>query len=171
MGSFITRTSVTLPNCPKYSLSLSWLVCQERPPTKSFPGAESELGVERPLDSPWDPGPPTSPLEVRGSPANWSMDNLKQHSERQITSGHPWGVRNPLFHINFIITLKSCRDPRENSHTRQTISPRTSQTLYVSVQTDGRLLVVQNYDPQFPSKVANIHNVTNNNSKYCIIYC
>ena len=52
MGSFMTRTSVTVPNCPKYSRSLSWLVCQLRPPTNSFPGAESELGVLRPLDSP-----------------------------------------------------------------------------------------------------------------------
>ena len=80
MGSFITRTSVTLPNCPKYSLSLSWLVCQERPPTKSFPGAESEFGVERPLDSPWEPGPPRSPLVERGSPASCSMDNLKHET-------------------------------------------------------------------------------------------
>ena len=52
MGSFMTRTSVTLPNWPKYSLSRSWLVCQLRPPTNSLPGAESELGVLRPLDSP-----------------------------------------------------------------------------------------------------------------------
>ena len=52
MGSFITSTSVTVPNWPKYSRSRSWLVCQLRPPTNSFPGAESELGVLRPLDSP-----------------------------------------------------------------------------------------------------------------------
>ena len=70
IGSFITRTSVTFPNWPKYSLSLSWLVCQESPPTNSFPGAESELGVLRPLESPCEP------WEM--SPANWSMDNLKQ---------------------------------------------------------------------------------------------
>ena len=52
MGSFITSTSVTVPNWPKYSRSRSWFVCQLRPPTNSFPGAESELGVLRPLDSP-----------------------------------------------------------------------------------------------------------------------
>ena len=52
MGSFMTSTSVTVPNCPKYSRSLSWFVCQLRPPTNSFPGAESEFGVLRPLDSP-----------------------------------------------------------------------------------------------------------------------
>ena len=52
MGSFMTSTSVTVPNWPKYSRSLSWFVCQLRPPTNSFPGAESELGVLRPLDSP-----------------------------------------------------------------------------------------------------------------------
>ena len=52
MGSFMTRTSVTVPNWPKYSRSRSWLVCHDSPPTNSFPGAESELGVLRPLDSP-----------------------------------------------------------------------------------------------------------------------
>ena len=53
IGSFMTSTSVTVPNCPKYSLNLSWFVCHESPPTNSFPGAESELGVLLPLDSPW----------------------------------------------------------------------------------------------------------------------
>ena len=52
MGSFITSTSVTVPNCPKYSLRRSWLVCHDSPPTNNFPGAESEEGVLRPLDSP-----------------------------------------------------------------------------------------------------------------------
>ena len=52
MGSFMTSTSVTVPNWPKYSRSRSWLVCHDSPPTNSFPGAESELGVLRPLDSP-----------------------------------------------------------------------------------------------------------------------
>ena len=44
----MTRTSVTVPNCPKYSRSFSGVVCHERPPTKSFPGALSDDGVERP---------------------------------------------------------------------------------------------------------------------------
>lgn len=43
------NTSVTLPNMPKYSLSLSADVCQLSPPTNNLPGAESALfGVERP---------------------------------------------------------------------------------------------------------------------------
>lgn len=37
IGSFMMSTSVTDPNCPKYSLSLSGVVCQDKPPTKSFP--------------------------------------------------------------------------------------------------------------------------------------
>ena len=45
----MTRTSVTVPNCPKYSRSFSGVVCHERPPTKSLPGAESEDGVDRPV--------------------------------------------------------------------------------------------------------------------------
>lgn len=50
------RTSVTVPNMPKYSLNLSELVCQLRPPTNSLPGAGSEplllvaVGVDRPDD-------------------------------------------------------------------------------------------------------------------------
>jgi len=44
----MTRTSVTVPNCPKYSRSFSGVVCQESPPTKSLPGAESDDGVDRP---------------------------------------------------------------------------------------------------------------------------
>lgn len=40
-GSFMINTSVTFPNIPKYSLSLSPDVCQLRPPTNNFPGAES----------------------------------------------------------------------------------------------------------------------------------
>ena len=43
----MTRTSVTVPNWPKYSLSLSGVVCQDSPPTKSFPGDESEEERER----------------------------------------------------------------------------------------------------------------------------
>lgn len=43
------KTSVTLPNIPKYSFNLSADVCQLRPPTNSLPGAESVLfGVDRP---------------------------------------------------------------------------------------------------------------------------
>ncbi len=44
----MTSTSVTDPNWPKYSLSFSGVVCQERPPTKSLPGELSEEGVLRP---------------------------------------------------------------------------------------------------------------------------
>lgn len=52
------RTSVTGPNMAKYSLSFSELVCQLRPPTKSFDGdgevvpvfVGAGAGVERPLD-------------------------------------------------------------------------------------------------------------------------
>merc|ERR1719187_2104374 len=63
IGSFITKTSVTFPNWPKYSLSFSGVVCQDRPPTNNLPGAESELGVERPLEPPWDTVSPfTTPL-------------------------------------------------------------------------------------------------------------
>lgn len=51
-------TSVTGPNIAKYSLSFSELVCQLRPPTKSFDGDGEVVpvfvgvgaGVERPLD-------------------------------------------------------------------------------------------------------------------------
>lgn len=56
MGSFMIRTSVTVPNMPKYSLSLSLEVCQLRPPTNSLPGAGSPLlGVLRPEDPEWLP--------------------------------------------------------------------------------------------------------------------
>lgn len=54
MGSFMIKTSVTVPNMPKYSFSFSELVCQLRPPTNSFPGAGSDplllvaVGVDRP---------------------------------------------------------------------------------------------------------------------------
>lgn len=49
------RTSVTVPNIPKYSLNLSILVCQLSPPTNSLPGAGSvpelvAVGVDRPED-------------------------------------------------------------------------------------------------------------------------
>lgn len=56
MGSFIIKTSVTVPNMPKYSFSLSELVCQLSPPTNSLPGAGSDplvhvaVGVDRPDD-------------------------------------------------------------------------------------------------------------------------
>lgn len=64
-GSFITSTSVTLPNWPKYSRSFSALVCQLSPPTNSLPGAGSlelpPLGVERPEEPPWLPPPPPPP--------------------------------------------------------------------------------------------------------------
>ena len=85
IGSFMTSTSVTLPNWPKYSRSLSWLVCQLRPPTKSLPGAESEEGVERPEDSPWLPSSLVPEVgEVRGNPvsAAWSIDNLGRQRVR-----------------------------------------------------------------------------------------
>lgn len=43
------KTSVTLPKFPKYSFNLSADVCQLKPPTNNFPGAESVLfGVDRP---------------------------------------------------------------------------------------------------------------------------
>lgn len=43
------KTSVTLPKLPKYSFNLSADVCQLKPPTNNFPGAESVLfGVDRP---------------------------------------------------------------------------------------------------------------------------
>ena len=81
-GSFMTRTSVTVPNWPKYSRSFSGVVCQDSPPTKSFPGAESEPdpGVDRPDEEPFwlvpepplpgattvepgtDPADPTTPV-------------------------------------------------------------------------------------------------------------
>lgn len=54
------RTSVTVPNMPKYSFSLSELVCQLSPPTNSFPGAGSDplllvaVGVDRPEEPDWD---------------------------------------------------------------------------------------------------------------------
>lgn len=48
-GSFMIKTSVTLPKFPKYSFNLSADVCQLKPPTNNFPGAESMLfGVDRP---------------------------------------------------------------------------------------------------------------------------
>ena len=81
IGSFITSTSVTLPNWPKYSRSLSWLVCQLSPPTKSLPGAESEEGVERPEDSPWLPSSLVPEVgEVRGNPVSWSIESLGRES-------------------------------------------------------------------------------------------
>lgn len=49
------RTSVTLPNMPKYSFNLSADVCQLRPPTNSLPGADSVLfGVDRPDEPEFD---------------------------------------------------------------------------------------------------------------------
>lgn len=56
IGSFMMRTSVTVPNMPKYSRSFSLLVCQERPPTKSLPGAGSPpFGVLLPELPEWLP--------------------------------------------------------------------------------------------------------------------
>lgn len=50
------RTSVTVPNMPKYSLSFSLLVCHDRPPTKSLPGAGSPaFGVLLPELPEWLP--------------------------------------------------------------------------------------------------------------------
>lgn len=55
IGSFIIRTSVTVPNIPKYSLSFSLDVCQLKPPTNNFPGAISALfGVDLPELPPFD---------------------------------------------------------------------------------------------------------------------
>ena len=62
-GSFMTSTSVMLPNCPKYSLSLSGVVCHDSPPTNSFPGdvLSWDEGVERPLPAlPPVPAPPSA---------------------------------------------------------------------------------------------------------------
>jgi len=56
IGSFMMRTSVTVPNMLKYSRSFSLLVCQERPPTKSLPGAGSPpFGVLLPELPEWLP--------------------------------------------------------------------------------------------------------------------
>lgn len=49
-----------MPNIPKYSFNFSELVCQLRPPTKSFPGAGSDplllvaVGVDRPDEPDWE---------------------------------------------------------------------------------------------------------------------
>ena len=50
-GSFITSTSVTVPNWPKYSRSLSGVVCQESPPTNNLPGDPSLLLEPLPFPS------------------------------------------------------------------------------------------------------------------------
>jgi hypothetical protein len=73
----MTRTSVTLPNWPKYSLSFSGVVCQLKPPTKSLPGELSEEGVDLPDEEPfWLPleslppfPPPALPLVAELAPA------------------------------------------------------------------------------------------------------
>ena len=105
IGSFMTRTSVTFPNCPKYSRSLSCEVCQDNPPTNNLPGAESEFGVERPLDSPCEP---ISPFDI-GSPVRWSIDSLKiQNCNTKIKN---WLQNLPLnskatVHVSIHVALK-----------------------------------------------------------------
>ncbi len=77
----MTRTSVTVPNWPKYSLSFSGVVCHDSPPTKSLPGAESEEGVLRPEEDPFtlpesppwpgdDDMPPTDTVVADGEVAD-----------------------------------------------------------------------------------------------------
>ncbi len=89
------RKSASLP-CPfNYTLAraspkygCAWVVCHERPPTKSLPGAESLEGVERPLDPPWDS---TScccwwcASRLGCSPLSWSIATLKQERKKSST--------------------------------------------------------------------------------------
>ena len=86
-GSFITRTSVTVPNCPKYSLNLSGVVCHDSPPTNSFPG-EPSLLLDPPLDPPLpifevDPGVDrpsqlASPIEPFWLPPAQLTNNMRE---------------------------------------------------------------------------------------------
>ena len=73
----MTSTSVTVPNWPKYSRNFSGVVCQDSPPTKSLPGAESEPdpGVDRPDEEPFwlvpePPLPGTTTVEPGTDPAD-----------------------------------------------------------------------------------------------------
>merc|ERR1719184_636608 len=85
-GSFITITSATSPNCEKYSLTLSGVVCQLNPPINIFPGS---LGISSP------PIMVPSPRGVRG-------ENIPVGSNTELWGGDDTGEMDPpkLFIFN-----------------------------------------------------------------------
>lgn len=96
MGSFIMSTSVTVPNMPKYSLSLSLDVCQLSPPTNNLPGAGSPLlGVLRPEEPEWLPPfivgtkPPCSSWSKRPLPSKAApLQNTKKSISIFLLAAH-----------------------------------------------------------------------------------
>ena len=84
------------------------MVCQERPPTKSLPGAESLEGVERPLEPPcertscwwW-----ASRLGCR--PVSWSFATLKQKENTISKTGKL--ISSNYFNLDLSLETGNCR--------------------------------------------------------------
>lgn len=104
-GSFMIRTSVTVPNIPKYSLSFSLLVCHDKPPTNNFPGAGSPpFGVLLPELPEWLPFIGTRALWKSCSIAPFASIPALKHKRQYTFDGFLQTIYFFFFHIfNLVI--------------------------------------------------------------------